>query len=337
MNNIYEKDYPLRAISNWLFVTAGFVFAMVVIGAITRLTESGLSMVEWKPLIGALPPLNEEAWHRVFELYKQSPEYQKKNFWMGLDDFKRIFFWEWFHRLWGRLIGVVYALPYLYFLVRGQIPSQYKWPLFGLFVLGALQGLMGWYMVMSGLVDRPAVSHFRLAAHLSLAFLILSCLLWVGMKIRGIVRIEDRVLFRHGAFAMAAIATTIFWVAGLDAGLLYNEFPKMGEGIVPQELFFGENSLIWQIFHDPASVQFVHRWMGVITGLIVLSFTGHAMFRGETAWCFMAVGLVVILQIALGIGTLLSGVQIHMAVTHQAGALTLLALMVICFFKCARH
>lgn len=335
MNDIDLKEYSGRALSNWLFVTAGFVFAMVVIGAITRLTESGLSMVEWRPLIGALPPLSEQEWTRVFEMYQQSPEYQKKNFWMGIDDFKNIFFWEWFHRLWGRLIGVVYALPYLYFLIRGSIPPRYKMPLLVLLVLGGLQGLMGWYMVMSGLVDMPAVSHFRLAAHLALAFLIFSSLLWTGMGLRGVVRNEDAVLFRHGLVSLLFVVATIFWgafVAGLDAGLLYNEFPKMGDGLVPHELWHGA-SVLSNIVNEPASVQFVHRCLGLVTGLVVLSLSVHAMVRGETGWYFMMAGLVVFVQIGLGIATLLSGVHIHVAATHQAGALTLLGLIVICLYK----
>jgi len=166
-----------KQISNWLFFTAFMVFCMAVIGAVTRLTESGLSMVEWRPLIGTLPPLSEAEWMRVFELYRETPEYKAKNAGMTLDEFKNIFFWEWFHRLWGRLIGVVYALPLFYFWVKKQIPQRYGWKLLIGLLLGGSQAVMGWYMVESGLVDRPAVSHFRLAAHLSLAALIFGYLL----------------------------------------------------------------------------------------------------------------------------------------------------------------
>ena len=230
-----------RYISNWLFFTAFMVFSMAIIGAITRLTESGLSMVEWRPLIGALPPLSEAEWQRVFDLYRETPEYQKKNFGMDIDEFKTIFFWEWFHRLWGRMIGVVYALPLFYFWLRKQIPDGYKLKLFLGLILGGMQGVMGWYMVESGLIDRPSVSHFRLAAHLSLAFIIFGYLLWVAFDLREI-RASEKTTFclrRHGWTSLVLLAITIIWgayVAGLDAGMVYNTWPLMGTQLIPHEL-----------------------------------------------------------------------------------------------------
>ena len=303
-----------KQISNWLIFTAFMVFAMAVIGAITRLTESGLSMVEWRPLIGTLPPLSETEWQRVFDLYRETPEYQKKNFGMELDQFKTIFFWEWFHRLWGRLIGIVYVLPLLYFWIKKQIPNGYHGKLlFGLF-LGGLQGLMGWYMVKSGLIDRPSVSHFRLAAHLSLAFLIFSYLLWLAfdLKNQSIEKTSSN-LRCHGWLSYILVFITLIWgafVAGLDAGLVYNSWPKMGSHWIPPELLS-----FMHIVTEPASVQFIHRWIAVATGILILSFA----YRVKS---FPLAGMI-LLQIGLGITTLLSQVSTPLAAAHQAGAFIL--------------
>ncbi len=308
-----------KSISNWLFFVAFLVLAMAVIGAITRLTESGLSMVEWRPLIGAFPPLNEAEWQRVFALYQESPEYQKKNFGLTLDEFKQIFFWEWFHRFWGRLIGVTYALPYVYFLITKKIPKGFKLKLFLGLILGGLQGIMGWYMVKSGLVDRPSVSHFRLASHLGLAFIIYAYLLWLAFSIRNFKATQGTFCQkRHGWIAFASLGITIIWgayVAGLDAGLVYNTWPKMGMHWIPPEL-----SSLTSIFIDPVAVQFTHRWLAIIAAFFVLSF----------AWRVKSIALAVMIfiQIGLGIATLLTQVHIHIAATHQFGAFILVGLMV---------
>lgn len=317
--SISQIQSSYKYVSNWLFFVAGMVLTMAVIGAITRLTESGLSMVEWRPLIGALPPLNEAEWQRVFDIYRETPEYQKKNFGMELPEFKQIFFWEWFHRLWGRLIGVAYALPYLYFMIRKQIPDGYNIKLFIGLVLGGLQGLMGWYMVKSGLVDRPSVSHFRLAAHLGLAFIIYAYLLWLAFDIRQFKALNGSFCQkRHGWIAFIMLAITIVWgayVAGLDAGLVYNTWPKMGPHWLPPEL-----SSLAAIFNDPVAVQFTHRWIAILAGFFVLTFA----WRVKS----FALGGVILLQITLGIVTLLTQVHIHVAATHQFGAFILVGLMV---------
>lgn len=301
-------------ITNWLFLTAFMVLTMAVIGAITRLTESGLSMVEWRPLIGSLPPLNEAEWQRVFDLYRETPEYQKKNAGMALAEFKNIFFWEWFHRLWGRAIGAVYALPLLYFWIRKKIPEGYRLKLFIGLILGGTQGVMGWYMVQSGLIDRPSVSHFRLAAHLILAFAIFCYVLWLAFDLR-----ENKAprtsfcLKRHGWIAFAFVTLTIIWgayVAGLDAGLVYNTWPMMGSHWIPPEL-----QSFLSIFIEPVSVQFTHRWIAIITAIITLSFA----YRVKS----FALSGMVLLQIGLGIATLLSMVAIPLAALHQAGAFIL--------------
>jgi len=313
-----HKLITTQPIINWLYFTAFTVFAMAVIGAITRLTESGLSMVEWRPLIGALPPLNEAEWNRVFALYQETPEFQKKNMGMELAEFKNIFFWEWFHRLWGRMIGIIYVLPLLYFWMRKQIPEGYKIKLFIGLILGGLQGLMGWYMVKSGLIDRPSVSHFRLAAHLSLAFVIFSYLLWIAFSLRRTITIlSSFCLKRHGWIAFIFVTITVIWgafTAGLDAGLVYNTWPMMGSHWVPPEL-----SAFIHIFNDPVSVQFTHRWIAVLTGILVLSFA----YRVKS---FPLAGMM-LLQIGLGILTLLMQVPIHLAAAHQGGAFILTGIM----------
>jgi cytochrome c oxidase assembly protein subunit 15 len=309
-----------KSFTYWLFSIAFMVFTMAIIGAITRLTESGLSMVEWKPLIGAIPPLSETEWERVFGLYKQTPEFMHKHSWMELEDFKKIFFWEWLHRLWGRLIGLVFAIPMIWFWVRGMIPQGYKSHLVGLFILGGMQGVMGWVMVMSGLVDRPDVSHFRLAAHLVLALIIFAWALWLAFDFTD-KKPSEHTSFchkRHGWISLALITITIIWgafVAGLDGGLLYNTWPMMDHHWMPPEV-----TGLYSIAHDPGATQFFHRWIAIVAGIVTLAFA----WRVKN---FPIAGMV-FLQIALGIGTVMSQVNIPMAAMHQAGAMVLLALLI---------
>lgn len=312
------STHPHRNVQNWLYFTAFMVFAMAVIGAITRLTESGLSMVEWKPLIGAIPPLSQTEWERVFGLYKATPEFIHKNSWMELADFKEIFFWEWFHRLWGRLIGLVFALPLAWFWIKKQIPEGYKGKLLFLLVLGGSQGFIGWFMVMSGLVDRPDVSHFRLAAHLLLAIIIYCALLWVAFDLKP--KDDPAATFcekRHGWISFALLFVTVTWgafTAGLDGGMLYNTWPKMDAHWMPPEV-----SGLFAITHDPGAVQFFHRWIAIAAAVFTLWFA----YRRKN----IAITAMVVLQVALGIGTVMSQVNISMAALHQAGALVLLGLM----------
>ncbi|MAZ75852.1 MAG: heme A synthase [Micavibrio sp.] len=312
------KDHR-KILSNWLFITAFMVFSMAIIGAITRLTESGLSMVEWRPLIGSLPPLSQEEWQRVFDLYQATPEYQKKNIGMNIEEFKNIFFWEWFHRLWGRLIGLVYALPFFFFLITNKILEGFKIKLFIGLLLGASQGIMGWYMVKSGLVDRPSVSHFRLAAHLGLAAIIFIYILWLALDFRGNKAMNGTFCQkRHGWIALILVFITLIWgafVAGLDAGLVYNTWPMMGSQWIPSEL-----TSFMSILTEPVSVQFTHRWIAIVTAIFVFSFAYRVKSFGLAGMMF--------LQIGLGIATLLSMVTIPLAALHQAGAFILIGLIV---------
>lgn len=322
-----------KPMAHWLFAVAGLVFAMVIIGAITRLTESGLSMVEWRPLIGAIPPLSEEEWQRVFDLYRQTPEYRLEHSWMGLQDFKTIFFWEWFHRLMGRIVGLAYGLPLLWFWLRGQIPAGYGWKLFGLLILGGAQGVMGWYMVESGLVDVPSVSHYRLAAHLGLAFLIFALLVWIGLDLyrHSDSYTPDKGLYTHGWAVLGLMTVTIFWgayVAGLDAGLIYGDtFPKMGNQWIPGDMWFYEPAWI-NFFENHSGVQFTHRWLGMALVIAVLSLWGHAMAKGKAGTTAHLLVLMVFLQMGLGIATLMTGVAIPVAVAHQGGAVVLTLLLI---------
>ena len=277
-------------------------------------------MVEWRPLIGAIPPMSEAEWERVFGLYKQIPEYTEQNSWMQLDDFKNIFFWEWFHRFWGRLIGLVFVLPLVYFWIKKQIPKGYKGRLLFLLFLGAMQGVMGWYMVRSGLSELTSVSHYRLAAHLFLAIIIFACTLWTIMDLK-IQKVQwgwdNFCLKRHGLFSLLFLYVTIIWgafVAGLDGGLLYNTWPLMGDRLIPTEA-----AAIGAFHADPAGVQFFHRWVAMAAGFVILTYAIRVKSK--------PLGHMLFLQIGLGIATLMTQVSIPLAALHQAGAFILLGLL----------
>ncbi|MBI1215025.1 MAG: heme A synthase [Alphaproteobacteria bacterium] len=331
---------PRKPVAVWLFACAGAVFLMALIGAVTRLTESGLSIVQWHPITGALPPLNQADWQHEFDLYKLSPQYIKVNEGMSLGDFKHIFFWEGFHRLWGRTIGLIYALPMAWFWFKGRLPQDKKKLFLAVLGLGFFQGLLGWFMVASGLVNQPAVSHYRLAAHLMTAFLIYACLFRLGLiftfdpqkeasdyaPVRNLIRL-----------CIAAVAVTMTWgafVAGLRAGWLYNTFPTMDGYWLPPELF--KYTPMWKAFFaEPATVQFTHRVLAISTFalLIFTSLKGQALGGAQNlsrraGKLFVAVTAMALVQVSLGISTLLSHVEIYLATLHQAGALTLLTLLV---------
>ena len=332
----HNKEITYPAVSYWLLSCCFMVFIMVVIGGITRLTGSGLSIVEWKPLMGAIPPLNESAWLDVFTKYQQSPEFKHVNHDMDLSGFKQIFFWEWFHRLWGRLIGMVYFLPFVYFLHQRQIPRKYMFSFIGFFLLGAAQGLMGWYMVKSGLVDNPAVSQYRLAAHLFLAFLIFGLMLRMALRL-GLAphtkRLRYPPLRLHMIICFVSMTLTILWgafVAGLDAGLIYNTFPLMAGGLWPSEIW--HLSPFWiNLFENHATVQFMHRLLAVTTAGILLSYVlrSYAFSKPKRShWAFVSLAMATCAQVSLGIATLLTQVHTHIAVTHQAVAFILLGCLI---------
>ena len=328
------------AIGLWLLVCAAMVFAIVIIGGITRLTHSGLSMVEWRPLIGILPPLDEAEWQRVFGLYQLSPEYLQVNQGMTLAAFQGIFWWEWFHRLFAQLIGFVFLLPFLFFWLTKRIRKELMPNLIGLFLLGGMQGVVGWLMVASGLVDRPAVSHYRLAAHLSTALLIFSFLLWQALTLlRPLARsaaVAGRkawTLRLHLSLALLLALTTVIWgalVAGLHAGLIYNTFPLMNGEFLPADAWFHDPKWL-NLFENGTAVQFCHRWLAITTGFVVLLYGWRAAsietLAPATRRLGFALGAWVVVQISLGITTLVLSVPVPTAVTHQAGAFVLLTLI----------
>lgn len=331
-------DGAAKAVAGWLLLCCAAIFAMVVIGGITRLTESGLSMVEWRPLIGWLPPLSDADWQRVFGLYQQSPEYQKLNAAMTLAEFKTIFWWEYIHRLWGRAIGVIFLVPLVVFAVMGFIRGGLILRLAFIFVLGALQGLMGWYMVQSGLVDDPYVSQYRLTGHLGLAFLIYAWVFWTALDLLNPV--ARRPSYHHptsgirslALFATGLVAVTVIsggFVAGLDAGLIYNSFPMMNGRWLPDEYLFMQPAY-YNFFENPATAQFNHRVLAVMTVLVIfvlgvlIQGTSIAVRARRTINLLLGVAVV---QVALGIGTLLLAVPIPLAALHQTGAVALFTLM----------
>jgi cytochrome c oxidase assembly protein subunit 15 len=321
------------AISRWLLAVAALVFAMVVVGGITRLTESGLSMVRWEPISGAIPPTSPEAWAAEFDAYKASPEYRKINRGMSLAEFKNIFFWEYLHRLLGRFIGLAFALPLAWFAWKRAIPRGYGWKLAGLLALGGLQGFIGWWMVASGLVDRPEVSHIRLATHLLLALFIYGALIWTALDLRTLAR--DRAsrpatLTVTAAWALSILGLQLMfgaYVAGLDAGFAYNSWPRMGDEWFPSGTPMLQ-PFITNFVDNPIMVQFVHRWLawGVAAAALLLS--ARAWSRGLHLHAAALIAAVT-LQIVLGIFTLLTGVELWIAVAHQAMAALLLAATVV--------
>jgi len=320
-----------RAIAIWLFVLAAMVFVMVLLGGVTRLTHSGLSMVEWRPLFGTLPPIGDAAWQRVFKQYQQFPEYQKINFAMTLPEFKQIFLFEYSHRVLGRALGVVFVVPFFYFLLRRRI-SWHLGPRLGvMFVLGGLQGLLGWYMVKSGLVERPDVSPYRLTAHLGLAIIIYSFIFWTALRLLNPREIAPRSgngwVLRIGAPVLAVcVFLTILsggFVAGNDAGLAYNSFPLMNGRFVPENIFRLEPW--WRnFFENLPLVQLDHRLLALITvfGSLALWFVSlRAPLSPGARRAFIAWAAMVLVQLGLGISTLLLFVPVSLGAAHQAGAL----------------
>ncbi|MET0245293.1 MAG: COX15/CtaA family protein [Sphingomonas sp.] len=318
-----------RAIANWLFAVAALIVLMVVVGGITRLTESGLSITEWKPISGVIPPLTDAQWQAEFANYKRIPEYQQLNQGMTLAGFKAIFFWEYLHRLLGRLIGVAFALPLLWFAVKKAIPRGYGWKLVALLVAGGMQGVVGWWMVTSGLSERTDVSHIRLATHLLMALAILAALVWVALDLRGLAR---NAAARPARLTVIGVATTAILfvqllfgavVAGLNAGLVTDEWPLMNGRFFPGLTSAGE-SFGFAIFNDPAIVHFIHRWWAwvAVAALVMLSRKVRAIDRRASIAIHSAFGL----QILLGIATVMSGMNIVLAALHQlVGALLVVA------------
>ncbi len=317
-------------IERWLWIVYGMVCLMIVVGGTTRLTGSGLSMVEWRPLMGSLPPMSQAEWARVFEMYQASPQYLTVNSWMNLADFKVIFFWEYLHRLIGRLIGLVFFVPMLVLWLKGHLSGTNRWRALTALGLGGLQGLLGWYMVKSGLVDVPAVSHYRLAAHLSLAFFLGSFVLWWILDLRTPATQTSKKRTMTGLF-IALLAVQIVYgafVAGTRAGYMYTTFPLLNGSVFPESAWisvFGLNNLL----DNRELMNVIHRWMAVALGIFG-AFVGLRPFKTGTlssaarraALCMLAV---LFTQIAIGIVTVMSNVPVLLGALHQITAFLLLS------------
>lgn len=334
----HNQDWTVAIPSNrkthlrrWLWTGAIITASTLFIGGVTRLTESGLSIVDWDPIVGAIPPITDLDWENAFDRYKQYPEYVKLRPNMTMSEFKFIYFWECLHRNVGRLLGLVFLIPFLFFLVRGYFNGPLLRRVLLLFTLGALQGLMGWYMVSSGLVDRPDVSHVRLAAHLSLAVIIFSCCLWFANDLlerepAHITGRSRRLLRNAIVWIGALLGIQIFWgglVAGLKAGLNFSTFPLMAGRWVPPSAWKMEPVLI-NLIDNVGTVQWMHRLLATALLIAALGLAAFVWRNADLApfrWWSMALMLVIVLQYSLGIITLLTHVLTEWAVTHQFVAL----------------
>lgn len=316
-----------RAVARWLWFVAALIVAMVMVGGITRLTESGLSITSWKPISGTIPPLNEAQWQAEFAAYQRIPEYQTFNQGMTLAGFKAIFFWEYLHRLLGRVIGLAFAAPLIWFAVRRHIPAGYGWRLAALLALGGVQGAIGWWMVASGLSERTDVSHIRLAVHLSVALVILAGIAWTALDLRALARSPLASPARLRPVATIALLLLFAQIvlgaftAGLDAGYAFASWPLMGDALFPADAPM--LSPAWaNAVDNPVVVQFIHRWFAFAAAAALLWLSVAATRTGSYAGYFVT-GLVT-LQIMLGIATLMTGVEIAVAVAHQVNAALLL-------------
>ena len=333
-----------RRIAYWLITVAIMIYAMVILGGVTRLTGSGLSMVEWEPIMGAIPPLSQDEWQHTFNEYKKYPEYQQLNRDMDLSEFKQIFAFEYTHRLLGRSIGLVFLIPFLFFYFRKRIKRSLTPKLITMFVLGGLQGLLGWFMVKSGLVDKPNVSQYRLAAHLMMAILIYSYILWTAWGllyptprnawVPGVKKLRGQVRILTGIIVLMII--TGAFVAGTHAGAVFKTFPDMGGHIIPPGLF-SMSPLLANFVENTTTIQFDHRLIAYVI-IVLLSVTWyksrHYTLTSSTRNAFSFLLLMMIIQVTLGISTLLSvpdvpvraGVSVVLAAMHQGGALLLLTM-----------
>lgn len=320
-----------RQIRLWYLSGAGLVFIILVVGGITRLTGSGLSMTDWKPIMGSIPPITETQWEEAFDQYKQFPEYKEKNSGMSLADFQFIFFWEYLHRMLGRLLGVVFLVPFAWFLVRRTFDRKQFLRSVLLLSLGLGQGLMGWYMVQSGLIDIPEVSHFRLAAHLLLAFIIFGCCTWFALDLSGRKQEpsagggELKIWLNLFLILLLIQVTWGAFTAGLNAGYIYNTFPKMHQFWIPPEIFVLEPAIL-NFFQNISAVQWTHRLLATVLGVMVIATWARSLRLNvndtEKKWIFILLG-VVLMQYAIGVFTLLYYVPTWLGVLHQAMAMVL--------------
>ncbi len=327
-----------RIMAIWLFICCATIFSMVILGGITRLTGSGLSMVEWAPIMGALPPIGETEWLKTFALYKSSPEFKLINFDMDLHGFKSIFWFEYSHRVLGRFIGILFFFPMAFFFIKGWVHSSLKPRLIAMFILGGLQGLMGWYMVKSGLINNPHVSQYRLTAHLSLALIVYGYIFWIGLSLffqndENLKKESNMgVLKLHSLYLSLFVFITALsggFVAGLKAGHAYNTFPLMNGQLIPDGLFSLDPA--WtNFFENVTTVQFDHRVIATALFISIITFYVVAMRKNPPARVKRGLHLmltILFIQVTLGISTLLLHVPVPLASSHQGGALLLFTIV----------
>jgi heme a synthase len=333
---VWAREIPPRRRGHlriWLWTGAALTFIILIVGGITRLTQSGLSIVDWRPIMGVIPPLSAADWQEAFDQYRQYPEYQQLRRGMTMSEFQFIFFWEYLHRMVARLIGLVFIIPFAVFAIRGYFNRPLLKRVLLLFGLGALQGFMGWFMVMSGLVDQPNVSHYRLATHLSIAFLIFGLCLWIAADLQDRRRLippyAGSTMVRRGLYAVGALlGLQIVWgafVAGMKAGLIYNTFPLMGTSLVPSSVFT-LSPVILNFFENPVAVQWVHRTVGTVLALASIGLLAVMWRRRVPAASIRWAGFfatLLIVQYVIGVMTLLYYVPISLGVIHQATAMLL--------------
>lgn len=329
------------ALARWLWAVAWLVIAVVAIGGITRLTESGLSITEWRPVSGVLPPLNEADWVKEFEKYKQIPEYREINLGMTLAGFKAIFFWEWLHRILGRVVGMALVLPLIWYAWRRAIPVGYGWRLIALAALVGLQGAIGWWMVASGLEYRTDVSHFRLAAHLLTALFLLAGLVWTARDLGALARDPAARPARLNGAAMGIIAILFAqlllgaWVAGLNAGYVANSWPLMNDHFVPDGIDWARG-VGWALTNDPFLIHFLHRWWSWVAAAALLWLARALSQHGGPREAQLLV-VVVVTQMLLGIWTVVSGVSMWVAVLHQVTGAMLVAIVAAAMHRLGRR
>ena len=319
----------------WLLTGCVLIFTMVVIGGITRLTHSGLSISNYKLISGTLPPMNEAEWHEAFDLYKQYPEYQKLNNHFGLEDFKDIYFWEWLHRFIGRMIGLVFFIPFLYFIITKQLTSSTIKKSLILMALGAFQGFLGWYMVKSGLDKNLDVSHYRLAIHLSVALIILSLSLWFFFDINNIEKLNIKLPFKLSTAILVLIALQIILgalLAGLNGGLIYNTWPDMNGYFLPNDTALNDYFKL-TVLNNPSIIQLLHRIIAYLLFFLIIFLNIYYIKLNLDLKSLLLFDIAILIQIFLGIITLLTGVEIKYASLHQIGSILVLSSYLYIFYK----
>jgi len=325
--NFMTDENRNKYLSYWLLLITFLLALMIFIGGLTRLTDSGLSITEWQLFSGFLPPLNNDDWENYFNLYKKIPEYQLQNYLMTMSEFKIIFWWEWVHRFLGRIIGISFLLPLIYFTIKLGFKSLKNF--YFIFFLICFQGFLGWYMVSSGLIDRVDVSHYRLALHLVIAFLILSLVLWNYLKLKNIIFSKQKLKFFFPwifLFLVFCQITLGAFVSGMDAGTIYNSWPLMGSSYFPDDNQF-TNIFTLTAFNDPSLVQFFHRNLAYLIFILYL-FLLYVIYKKNFIRFFVTIkiiGLILFIQIVLGIFTLLYGAQIYLASMHQVSSIFLVS------------